>query len=87
MFNNSQPQSLEMYLAQIAHELRALPPQARADELREIEAHLAALVLASQQLDDTSHVLATNIALKQFGAPRKVGRNLRRAWERKQPEA
>ena len=80
-------ESLETYLSQIAHELRDLPAQARADELREIESHLRALVLASQQIEDVSHVLATNIALQQFGPPRKVGRNLRRAWERKQPEA
>ena len=72
-----EPQSLEHYLSQIAHELRALPPQARADEMREIEAHLRALIEAR---GDVAAVLA------QFGSPRKVGRDLRRAWERKQPE-
>ena len=80
-------QSLELYLAQIAHELRDLPPQARADEMREIEAHLRALVLAGQQLEDISADAATATALRQFGEPRRIGRKLRRAWERKQPEA
>ena len=73
---NSQP--LELYLSQIEHELRALPPQARADELREIEAHLCAML---ETRGDVAAVLA------QFGKPRKVGRELRRAWERKQPES
>ncbi len=75
---NSQSQSLETYLNQIARELRALPAQARADELREIESHLQTMINARQ---DVAGVLA------QFGQPRKVGRDLRRAWERKQPEA
>ena len=80
-------ESLDTYLAQIGRELRQLPAQARADELREIEAHLRALVLASRQLEDIGEAEATAAALKQFGVPRRVGRNLRRAWERRQPEA
>ncbi len=75
-----EPQSLETYLAQIEHELRALPAQARADEMREIEAHLRTLIEAR---GDNS----TAEALAQFGSPRRVGRDLRWAWERKQPEA
>ena len=78
MLNKSKPQSLEIYLVQIARELRDLPSQARADELREIEAHLRAMIEARS---DVAGVLA------QFGKPRKVGRDLRRAWERKQPES
>lgn len=78
MLKKSKPQSLESYLAQIAHELRALPAQARADEMREIEAHLGAML---EQRGDVATVLM------QFGKPRKVGRDLRRAWERKQDEA
>ena len=80
-------ESLETYLSQIAHELRDLPAQARADELREIESHLRALVLASQQIEDVSEAEATETALRQFGSPKGVGRKLRRAWERRQPEA
>ncbi len=75
---NSKPQSLETYLAQIAHELRDLPPQARADEMREIEGHLRTM---TESRGDVAGVLA------QFGKPCKVGRDLRKAWERKQPEA
>ncbi len=71
-------ETLESYLAQIEHELRDLPPQARADEMHEIETHLRAMIAAR---GDKAAVLA------QFGKPHKVGRDLRRAWERKQPEA
>ena len=78
MFKSSKPQSIETYLEQIARELRDLPSQARADEMREIEAHLRTMI---EQRGDVAAVLA------QFGKPRKVGRDLRRAWERKQPEA
>lgn len=78
MSKKSEVQSLENYLAQIERELRALPSQARADEMREIEAHLRTMIEAR---GDVAGVLA------QFGKPRKVGRDLRRAWERKQPEA
>ena len=81
------PETLDDYLNQIERELRALPEQARADELREIEAHLRALVEAGQQLEDVGEAEATAAALKQFGLPRRVGRNLRKAWERNQPEA
>ena len=77
MLKKSEPQSLEIYLAQIERELRDLPSQARADEMREIEAHLAALI---EQRGDVAGVLV------QFGKPCKVGRDLRRAWERKQSE-
>ena len=78
MLKRSEPQSLEQYLSQIAHELRALPPQARVEELREIEAHLRAMIEAR---GDVAGVLA------QFGEPRRIGRKLRKAWQRKQPEA
>ena len=71
-------QALETYLAQIAHELRDLPDSARADEMREIETHLRAMI---EVRGDVAAVVA------QFGAPHKVGRDLRKAWERKQPEA
>lgn len=87
MLKKSEPQSLESYLAQIAHELRDLPVSARVDELREIGAHLRALVLAGQQLENLDQAQATTVALKQFGEPRAIGRKLRKAWERKQPEA
>ena len=87
MSKSPKPQSLETYLARIAHELRDLPSQARADEMREIEAHLRALVLASQQLENLSQAQATEVGLRQFGSPRAIGRKLRKAWERKQPEA
>ena len=78
MPNKSKAESIESYLAQIAHELRDLPSQARAEELREIESHLRAMIEAR---GDVAAVLA------QFGKPRRVGRDLRRAWERKQPES
>lgn len=86
MSKKSEPESLESYLSQIAHELRALPIPARADEMREIESHLGALVQAGQQLEDLSETEALATALKQFGAPRVIGKNLRCAWERKQSE-
>ena len=78
MPNKSKPESLEIYMAQIADELRDLPSQARDEELREIEAHLRAMI---ETRGDVAGVLA------QFGQPRKVGRDLRKSWERKQPEA
>ena len=78
--------SLETYLNEIEHELRDLPAHAREDEMREIKAHLRALVLAEQQLADVSEAIATAPALRQFGSPRKLGKNLRRAWERRQSE-
>ena len=78
MSKSLQSQSLENYLSQIEWELRDLPSQARADELREIEAHLQTMIEAC---DDVAGVLA------QFGKPRRIGRDLRRAWERKQPES
>ena len=85
MFDSKIP-SIENYLAQIARELRDLPASARAEEMREIEAHLDALVQAGQQLEEISQTEATTTALRQFGAPRQIGKNLRRAWERKQSE-
>ncbi len=80
MSKKSETQSLEDYLNQIAHELRDLPSQARADEMREIEAHLRTMI-------ETRGENATAEALAQFGKPRRVGHELRKAWERKQPEA
>ena len=86
MLNKAKPTSIEEYLRQVAHELRDLPSDARAEELREIKAHLGAMVEAHQTADvDETQALAQT--LKQFGRPRKVGRDLRWAWWRKQPEA
>ena len=69
--------ALANYLNQIEYQLRDLPANTREDEMSEIETHLRALIEAR---GDVAGVLA------QFGKPRKVGRDLRRAWERKQPE-
>ena len=86
MLNKAKPTSIEEYLRQVAHELRDLPSDARAEELREIKAHLGAMVGAHQTADvDETQALAQT--LKQFGRPRKVGREMLKAWERKQPES
>ena len=78
---------LACYLDEIADELRDLPKNARENEIREIESHLHALILAEQQLEEVSQAEATEVALRQFGAARQIGKNLRRAWERGQSEA
>ena len=78
---------LANYLNIIEHELRDLPAPARENEIREIESHLHALIQAEQQLEATNEADATEIALRQFGAPRQIGRKLRKAWERARPEA
>lgn len=80
MLKKPEPQSLESYLSQIERELRDLPSQARADEMREIESHLRAMIEARGDGSIAE-------ALRQFGKPRKVGRDLCKAWERKQPES
>ena len=78
---------LANYLNEIEHELRDLPANARENEMREIKAHLRALIQVEQQPQEASEIDATAIALRQFGEPRAIGRKLRRAWERGQSEA
>ena len=78
---------LANYLNEIEHELRDLPAHAREDEMRELKAHLRALIQVEQQPQEASEFDATAVALRQFGEPRAIGRKLRRAWERRQPEA
>ncbi len=72
---------LEEYLSQVAAHLSALPPKRRAEELREIRAHLESVFAASRQQGQTEDEAAQNAAM-QFGAPGAVGRDTVVAWRR-----
>ena len=70
---------LETYLTEIATHLSALPPKQRAEELREVRAHLLSAVEAYQKLGETERE-AVESALRQFGPPPQVGSGLVKAW-------
>lgn len=69
---------LDKYLQAIAHELRKLEPEQRESELREIRAHLEAMIVRLME-GGLSADEATEAAIAQFGSARKVGRGLMRA--------
>jgi|GEM_PF-179176 len=75
----------ESYLEQLEVQLRPLPPQIRNEEIREIQAHLWALMESHIERGD-NEAEAVAAALQQFGPPQVVGRSLRRAWAER-PEA
>lgn len=69
---------LDKYLQTLAHELRGLPQARRESELREMRQHLEAIVARLME-GGASEAEATEAAIAQFGAARKVGRELQRA--------
>ena len=77
---------LDKYLQAVAHELRGLEPEQRESELREMRGHLEAIVarLVEGGLSEEEAVAA---ACAQFGAARRVGRELRRASRKRDSRA
>ncbi len=63
--------------------LQKMPVQDRAELHTEMRQHLDALVAAHLELG-ASPVEALDAAIKQFGSPRKTGKNLFREWQRTQ---
>ena len=72
---------LETYLSEVAGHLGALPAKRRAEELREMRAHLENAALVSRELGQTEDEAAAN-AVAQFGAARDLGENVVWAWRR-----
>jgi hypothetical protein len=75
--------TIEDYLESVRKRLNPLPAEERACELVEIRTHLTELAKAHAELGATE-AEALHAALRQFGDPRKVGVELRRAWQRGQ---
>ena len=77
-------EGLPKYLEVLSHELRDLPEQRREEELCEVRQHLEAIVarLMDGGLSETEAVEA---ATAQFGAARKVGRELKMAGKKGEP--
>jgi hypothetical protein len=72
---------LDRYIADLGARLRALPPAARDEELREVRQHLDALV-AGHLAQGQSEEAAIEAALRQFGQAEQIGRQLQHAWEK-----
>lgn len=69
---------LSKYLQTVESELRGLPEQQREAELREMRGHLEAIVARLME-GGASEAEAVEAAIAQFGAARKLGRELQRA--------
>lgn len=72
---------LEQYLDRVASCLWALPAKRREEEMRELRQHLAALAAADPATGDTADN-AAQAALRRFGPPEALGRQMARAWWR-----
>ena len=72
---------LESYLAEVAAHLSPLPPKQRAEELREMRAHLENAVIVNRELGQAEDEAAQK-AVAQFGAPQDLGENIVWAWRR-----
>jgi len=72
---------LESYLSEVSAHLGALPPKRRAEELREMRAHLENAVIVSRDMGRSEAEAAAN-AIRQFGTPQDLGGNLVWAWRR-----
>lgn len=71
---------IESYLESVRERLGKLPVAERDAELTEVRDHLAELARGHAELGMTEQE-AIQTALRQFGDPKSVGTNLRRAWE------
>lgn len=72
---------LEAYLSEVAAHLGPLPPKRRAEELREMRAHLVSVFAASREQGRDEAEAAQNAA-EQFGPPEAVARATGAAWRR-----
>lgn len=72
---------LEAYLSEVARHLSPLPFKRRAEELREMRAHLENAVTVSRQQGRTE-AEAARAAVQQFGPPEAVGAGAVAAWKR-----
>lgn len=66
---------IEKYLEQLKRQLKSLPPDQSAEEIREIGIHLQALVEEGRE-GGLCEDEAVRAAIAQFGSHRKVGREL-----------
>ncbi len=73
--------SVEDYLQQISTSLRLMPEKIRAEELRELRAHLEGLTETYSQ-DGKSDAEAQGQAIAQFGNRREVSSRIFNAWLR-----
>ncbi len=72
---------LEEYLSEVAKGLVVLPPARREEELSEIRQHLLSAVAGSEEKGRTEDE-AVQIAVKQFGTPQAVSKQIVSAWRR-----
>lgn len=70
---------LETYCAAIEAQLRDVPAARRAEFMDEVRAHLYAMWEA-KRADGFDAATAWQSAMREFGEPEKVGRDLRRQW-------
>lgn len=72
---------LESYLAEVTAQLSALPAKQRADELREMRAHLLNVFAAHCERGQSEDEAARD-TIAQFGTPEAVGQETVTAWQR-----
>ncbi len=72
---------LEGYLSEVSAHLGALPRKRRADEMREMRAHLENAIVVSRELGQSEHE-AAQTAIAQFGTAQVVGAGAVTAWRR-----
>ena len=72
---------IEQYLSEVATHLSALPAKQRAEEMREMRAHLENAVIVNRELGQSEDEAARN-AVAQFGTARDLGENIVWAWRR-----
>ncbi len=72
---------LETYLSEVASHLRSLPTERRAEELREMRAHLESASAALREGGATGAGAASAV-LEQFGGSEAIARGLWGAWRR-----
>ena len=80
MGNRPKAPETERYLDLLAAQLRALSPDARAEQREEVRLHLLAMIAACQELGAGAEA-AEQEALGRFGDPVQVGKSIaRRYW-------
>ena len=80
MFNPLQNQELNEWFQRFNAPLKRLPAEERAELHLEVRQHLEALAAANEELG-SSPAEASDLALKQFGDPYKIGRRLCQEWQ------
>ena len=83
MFGSLENEAVNAWFRRLDAGWKYMPAEEQARQREEVQQHLEALMAANEELGSSPEE-AMELALAQFGAPRKFGRRMAQEWQRRQ---